>query len=187
MKLAPSGRSDSHSVRALRAANSHPCGAGLHSNGRGAAPALNLCRAFFQMHILFDSLSLSGGVETGAFQKLSAHCVRIQMRRVFLSHFVALRILHEIFCTVGKNPKGRGRAFPASGLRSVLVCPRALLAAPSAVCLLLLLVRIKSVCYTEEKQGKEQANCFLTAVKNPPGGVESLLRTSSRRSYGRFL
>ncbi len=40
MKLAPFGRSDSHSVRALRAANSHPCGAGLHSNGRGAAPAL---------------------------------------------------------------------------------------------------------------------------------------------------
>ncbi len=40
MKLAPFGRSDSHSVRALRAVKSHPCGAGLHSNGRGAVPML---------------------------------------------------------------------------------------------------------------------------------------------------
>ena len=48
MKLARCARSDSHSVRALRAVKSHPCGAGLHSNGRGAAPVLNLRRAFFQ-------------------------------------------------------------------------------------------------------------------------------------------
>ena len=41
MKLAPFGRSDSHSVRVLRAVKSHPCGAGLHSNGRGAVPVLD--------------------------------------------------------------------------------------------------------------------------------------------------
>ena len=57
MKLARCARSDSHSVRALRAVKSHPCGAGLHSNGRGAAPVLvcvvhfsnahPFCRPFF--------------------------------------------------------------------------------------------------------------------------------------------
>ncbi len=41
MKLARCARSDSHSVRALRAVKSHPFGAGLHSNGRGAAPVLD--------------------------------------------------------------------------------------------------------------------------------------------------
>ena len=40
MKLARCARSDSHSVRALRTVKSCPCGAGLHSNGRGAAPVL---------------------------------------------------------------------------------------------------------------------------------------------------
>ena len=68
MKLARCARSDSHSVRALRAANSHPCGAGLHSNGRGAAP-------------VFDCW-FSGGADSHTFQKLSVHCAQTQMRRV---------------------------------------------------------------------------------------------------------
>ena len=50
MKLARCARSDSHSVRALRAAKSCPCGAGLHSNGRGAAPVLVCVVHFFNAH-----------------------------------------------------------------------------------------------------------------------------------------
>ena len=69
MKLA---RSDSHSVRALRAVKSHPCGAGLHSNGRGAAPALNC---------LF-----SGNAMTDTLPNVSSHDARIQMRRVCVKH-----------------------------------------------------------------------------------------------------
>ena len=68
MKLAPSGRSDSHSVRALRAVKSHPCGAGLHSNGRGAAPVLDCW--------------FSGGTDSHTLQNTSAHCAQTQMRRV---------------------------------------------------------------------------------------------------------
>ena len=50
MKLARCARSDSHSVRALRAVKSHPCGAGLHSNGRGAAPVLTCVVHFSNAH-----------------------------------------------------------------------------------------------------------------------------------------
>ena len=50
MKLARCARSDSHSVRALRAVNSRPCGAGLHSNGRGAAPVLTCVVHFSNAH-----------------------------------------------------------------------------------------------------------------------------------------
>ena len=46
MKLARCARSDSHSVRALRAVKSPPYGVGLRSNGRGAAPVL-FCVAHF--------------------------------------------------------------------------------------------------------------------------------------------
>ena len=60
MKLAPFGRSDSHSVRALRAVKSCPCGAGLHSNGRGSwtSSCLYAFRRCGHMHIStgFDSL-----------------------------------------------------------------------------------------------------------------------------------
>ena len=50
MKLAPCGRSDSHSVQALRAVKSHPCGAGLHSHGRGAAPVPGCVVHFSNAH-----------------------------------------------------------------------------------------------------------------------------------------
>ena len=68
MKLARCARSDSHSVRALRAVKSPPCGAGLHSNGRGAAPML--------------SCWFSGGADSHTLQNASAHCAQTQMRRV---------------------------------------------------------------------------------------------------------
>ena len=68
MKLARCARSDSHSVRALRAVKSHPCGAGLHSNGRGAAPVLDCW--------------FSGGADSHTMQNGSAHCAQTQMRRV---------------------------------------------------------------------------------------------------------
>ena len=67
MKLARCARSDSHSVRALRAVKSHPCRAGLHSNGRGAAPVL--------------IGSFSGDAVAGTFQNVSMHFARAQMRR----------------------------------------------------------------------------------------------------------
>ena len=66
MKLARCARSDSHSVRALRAVNSRPCGAGLHSNGRGSAPVLDC--------------SFSGGADSHTMQNGSAHFARGQMR-----------------------------------------------------------------------------------------------------------
>ncbi len=68
MKLARCARSDSHSVRALRAVKSHPCGAGLHSNGRGAAPMLDCW--------------VSGGADSHTMQNGSIHFARTQMRRV---------------------------------------------------------------------------------------------------------
>ena len=72
MKLAPFGRSDSHSVRALRAVNSHPCGAGLHSNGRGAAPVLDCW--------------VSGGADASTIQNASAHFARGRMRRACVKY-----------------------------------------------------------------------------------------------------
>ena len=68
MKLARCARSDSHSVRALRAVNSHPCGAGLHSNGRGAAPVLDCW--------------FSGGADSHTLKNGSIHFAQTQMRRV---------------------------------------------------------------------------------------------------------
>ena len=62
MKLARCARSDSHSVRALRAVKSPPYGVGLRSNGRGAAPVLSLRRAF-AMRIPFDFVSLHGDAD----------------------------------------------------------------------------------------------------------------------------
>ena len=70
MKLAHCARSDSHPVRALRAVKSRPCGAGLHSNGRGAAPVL--------------SCLVSHGAVTGPFQKFSAQVAQTQMSRFSL-------------------------------------------------------------------------------------------------------
>ena len=68
MKLARCARSDSHPVRALRAVKSRPCGAGLHSNGRGAAPVLTCW--------------FSGSAVSRAPQCISAHNARTQVRRV---------------------------------------------------------------------------------------------------------
>ena len=67
MKLAPFGRSDSHSVRALRAVKSHPFGAGLHSNGRGAAPVLDCLFAGGAAQAQYKMfLRTSRGVKCGA-------------------------------------------------------------------------------------------------------------------------
>ncbi len=89
MKLARCARSDSHSVRALRAVNSRPCGAGLHSNGRGAAPVL-IC--FF-----------SGGAAACAFQFVLIHFARGQMRCLLGSMLERTRILRVA------SPHARGR------------------------------------------------------------------------------
>ena len=67
MKLARCARSDSHSVRALRAVKSHPCGAGLHSHGRGAAPVLDCWFAGSAAQTQYKMfLRTSRGVKCGA-------------------------------------------------------------------------------------------------------------------------
>ena len=71
MKLARCARSDSHSVRALRAVKSHPFGAGLHSNGRGAAPVLDCSFSGGAAQTHFKTfLCTSRGVKCGAYYKV---------------------------------------------------------------------------------------------------------------------
>lgn len=145
MKLARCARSDSHSVRALRAAKSCPCGAGLHSNGRGAAPALSVS-CIFSMHIPNVHLSLSGGADSHTWQNVSC----IVRGHACLANFPAQQV--RKFKGGARIPPPRA---PAFGLCARPICPRKCSAASSA-CILPSLVRMKSGCYTKEKQKKSR-------------------------------
>ena len=63
------------------------------------------------MHIPFTSLSLSGDVKAGPWQKFSVHDARFQMRRETFSH-VAPCVLRDSFCVNGASRIGRGAHFP---------------------------------------------------------------------------
>ena len=113
MKLAPSGRSDSHSVRALRAVKSHPFGAGLHSNGRGAAPvhaclfAGGAAQAQYKMF-----LRTSRGVKCGACCEVcgSETTSFARLHRMPVED-LCRRFASPLFVGVVRRRCGDGRAF----------------------------------------------------------------------------
>lgn len=90
-----------HSARALRAVKSCACGAGPHSNGRGAVPVL-VC-------------SFAGGADLPALEKLSAHDAQIPMRRAPRFRKTALHLLSvKIFRA------RRGGSFFAGSIRDTM-------------------------------------------------------------------
>lgn len=116
------------------------------------------------MHIPNAHLSLSGGADSHTWQNVSC----IVRGHACLANFPAQQV---------RKFKGGARIPPpralASGLCARPICPRKCSAASSAACTLLSLVRMISVCYTEEKQKKEQVSCIFNCGKINRGGSKT--------------